>query len=172
MTLVGVEVPPPYAGDSTSSTATINSSGQLATFPSGDVMWQQLIHVGDIIRFGYQGRSYMLLGPSAEPAAGVLPTFFTPNGSPPSSNPPPRRIPTSGAGSSRQPVSPRCRDHLQHRYPATCGPRTDRGLFRPRRRPPATAFHFRSFVSRSSRVCSRCNCPTKRSSICTQPQAA
>ncbi|HEX4142707.1 MAG TPA: prepilin-type N-terminal cleavage/methylation domain-containing protein [Pirellulales bacterium] len=79
MTLVGVEVPPPYCGDTTASTATINGSGQLIAFPAGDFAWQQTVNVGDIIQFGYQGRSYMLLGTLSPPTVVGQPPVF-PNG--------------------------------------------------------------------------------------------
>jgi len=80
MTLVGVEMPPPYAGDTTTSTATVSQEKLTATnaspiYPTGtygtitglgsDVGWAGLVRPGDLIQFGYQGRWYLLYGPTS-----------------------------------------------------------------------------------------------------------
>ncbi len=77
LSVVSVEVPPPYAGDTTSSTATINGLGQLTAFPS-DQAWTTTVRVGDLIRFGYQGRLYMLIGNALPPTnVNQFPNFGT-----------------------------------------------------------------------------------------------
>jgi prepilin-type N-terminal cleavage/methylation domain-containing protein len=100
--LVSVEVPPPYSGDLSSSTALVTSQvftsvsygsplfggitynnvtcgvvtglgsgvptfvAGVTSFPTGqqDYGWSGLVRVGDLIRFGYQGRWYLIIGTS------------------------------------------------------------------------------------------------------------
>jgi prepilin-type N-terminal cleavage/methylation domain-containing protein len=89
--LVAVEVPTPYAGDTTGSAALVSSqsisgityggyvnatltcgtvinlgfgnvSGPPPAFGNPDYGWQGQVRIGDLIRFGYQGRWYVILG--------------------------------------------------------------------------------------------------------------
>ncbi len=61
LTLVTVEMPPLYAGDSVSSTANV-AGGTLTGFSSVETSYSTLLHFGDVIRFNFQGRTYMLTG--------------------------------------------------------------------------------------------------------------
>jgi hypothetical protein len=73
MNLSTTESPPPYAGDTSSSTALVNSSwisGQplpptltLINFPAGDNVLHQRIRVNDRIRFNFQGPTYFITIP-------------------------------------------------------------------------------------------------------------
>jgi prepilin-type N-terminal cleavage/methylation domain-containing protein len=87
MALVGVEVPPPYSGDYVNSGAFIGTvatgtaiiglgtpgnhanplAGATPSAGTSDSGWQSLVRIGDIIQFGGQGRSYMLLGSTLPP---------------------------------------------------------------------------------------------------------
>ena len=85
-TLVMVEVPPMYAGDTLTSTAvtapltmsltwsgvtyTTTPFACLTSLPY-DVAWQGLIRVGDMIRFGYQGRWYTIIGTGIQSGGGT-----------------------------------------------------------------------------------------------------
>jgi prepilin-type N-terminal cleavage/methylation domain-containing protein len=79
LTLVGVEVPPPYAGDTATSLAMVSSekltAATGATYPTGtygtitgflsDSGWAGIVRPGDLIQFGYQGHWYLLYGPTS-----------------------------------------------------------------------------------------------------------
>jgi len=71
LTLVTVEVPPPYSGDSVSSVATIDSNQKLSSLGS-DSGWQGLVRVGDLIKFNYQSRLYVIWGPTGATPGQVL----------------------------------------------------------------------------------------------------
>jgi prepilin-type N-terminal cleavage/methylation domain-containing protein len=75
MTLQQVEVPPPYAGDTTNATATVSGSGGTyqANFPQGAAQnLQNLVHKGDKIQFGYEGPWYVI---NANPQSSSSATF-------------------------------------------------------------------------------------------------
>jgi Tfp pilus assembly protein FimT len=59
-----VECPQLYAGDTLSSLAVVTVSGSLSqvVFNGGMDNIAANVHVGDTIRFGYQGRTYVLMG--------------------------------------------------------------------------------------------------------------
>jgi prepilin-type N-terminal cleavage/methylation domain-containing protein len=67
--LATVECPQLYAGDTLNSTVTV--SGGQVTFGATD-NYAANVHVGDIIRFGYQGRTYFLLGTGSQSAGQAL----------------------------------------------------------------------------------------------------
>ncbi len=58
-----VEVPPPYAGDYTTSQVQVIGAGtnlQITGFPSNDVGWQNAVRVGDMVKLNYQGPTYQI----------------------------------------------------------------------------------------------------------------
>ncbi len=95
MSLVMVDIPAPYSGDYTGSMALVSTqtisginygsayagvtmqcaivtnlgigtaTGSPPIFPNGDSSWSGLVRAGDLIRFGNQGRWYMILGTCA-----------------------------------------------------------------------------------------------------------
>jgi prepilin-type N-terminal cleavage/methylation domain-containing protein len=69
-----VECPAVYAGDAENSVVTV--AGGIVTFnPSGSPAvdnYATNVHVGDIIRFGYQGRTYFLTGNGSQTAGQPL----------------------------------------------------------------------------------------------------
>ncbi len=72
MNLVTVECPAVYAGDTLLSTVVV--SGNQVTFNGNLDNIAANVHVGDIIRFGYQGRTYTLTGSGSQNAGQTLPT--------------------------------------------------------------------------------------------------
>ena len=62
MNLVTVEVPPPIAGDTLGSVVDFGPGG-IKSFNARDSGWMIRFRIGDIIKFGYQGRSYVISGP-------------------------------------------------------------------------------------------------------------
>ena len=61
-TMFYVEVPPPYAGDTISSTMTFEPQGDgtaIVSFPSGDVV-DDIVQVGDQFQFNFQGHLYRI----------------------------------------------------------------------------------------------------------------
>lgn len=89
LTLSYVEIPAPYAGDTTSSRAGI-ASGQLTQLGQNvgdpmtylpDTIWQTLpLKVGDLIQFNHQGRWYTLGQGSKAPGQTLSPPSSPPNG--------------------------------------------------------------------------------------------
>ena len=65
MALQQAEVPPPYAGDTTNATATVQGSGGTynATL-TGASSLSKLVHQGDVIQFNYEGPWYTINGVS------------------------------------------------------------------------------------------------------------
>ncbi len=88
MQLSYVEVPPPYGGDTLSSTAVVSTSGaitylgivvNLATIPSSpnvpDLLWMNMIRIGDSVRLGYKGPLYTIFSAGSVNQPGqVIPT--------------------------------------------------------------------------------------------------
>ncbi len=74
--LVTVECPTLYSGDTLLSTATVATNGQVS-FNSVDNIAAN-VHVGDIIRFGYQGRTYLLTGSGSQSTGQALPGGSSP----------------------------------------------------------------------------------------------
>lgn len=60
-----VEIPPPYCGDSLTSTMTVQASGSIVNvtnFPQGDIGWTNLVRLGDIVQLNNQGTLYQITG--------------------------------------------------------------------------------------------------------------
>ena len=73
MTLQQAEVPPPYAGDTTSASATVTGSGgtYTATLTCASSL-STLVHQGDVIQFNYEGPWYTIGQNAIKP---VLPAY-------------------------------------------------------------------------------------------------
>jgi prepilin-type N-terminal cleavage/methylation domain-containing protein len=77
------EVPPPYAGDTLSSRITVAAGGITGFVPSSDILWQNVVRVGDLVQLDYKGPLYVIapfsgLTPGATLTSANLPTTTTP----------------------------------------------------------------------------------------------
>ncbi len=103
MNLVTVETPPLYAGDTTTSTATVAViSGSPATYTVTFNLTDNTaanVHVFDVIRFNYQGQTFFLSGNGSQTAGQALPTT---GGMP--NNSWSYLIPTDGTGAVSLPI--------------------------------------------------------------------
>jgi prepilin-type N-terminal cleavage/methylation domain-containing protein len=60
MNLSYVEVPPPYAGDTVNSRITVGATGITGFVAPPDVLWQNVVRVGDLVQLDYKGPLYKI----------------------------------------------------------------------------------------------------------------
>jgi prepilin-type N-terminal cleavage/methylation domain-containing protein len=83
MNLSYVEVPPPYAGDFLNSRVTVTGAGITGFVGGTDVLWQNVVRVGDLVQLDYKGPLYVIapfsgLTPGATLTSANLPTTMNP----------------------------------------------------------------------------------------------
>ena len=77
MTLSYVEVPPPYAGDTTGANCTVSVAGANVTLTLSSAIPAGLIRINDTLRLNYKPLLYTVTGPDTSPADGVVDTGTT-----------------------------------------------------------------------------------------------